>query len=165
MSLVRGFGFSEDIRATISCTSFLPCWWVCGSESVLGDLVWEGFVLIEWVPSVGRFLYGDGVWQEFDRCCVVFQGILEGIRKGEIVSSGAVHNSAPKDGSLNRVMRQDSLGRGRGRGRGAGMFCVNECFEGSGTVAAVLALWGDWMALHAPGSWSCWSAVNLVLSV
>lgn len=50
-----------------------------------------------------------------------FQAVLEGIRKGEIVSSGAVHNSTPKEGSLNRGMRQDSLGRGRGRGVGRGV--------------------------------------------
>lgn len=64
---------------------------------------------------------GGSVYQEADVWFLVFQGVLEGIRRGEIVSSGAVHNSAPKDGSLNRGMRQDSLGRGRGRGRGAGM--------------------------------------------
>lgn len=42
------------------------------------------------------------------------------------MSSGAVHNSAPKEGSLNRGMRQDSIGRGRGRGqgRGVGMYLV-----------------------------------------
>lgn len=75
----------------------------------------------EWESSVGRVVFGGSVWQEVDEWHVVFQAVLEGIRKGEIVSSGAVHNSAPKDGSLNRGMRQDSLGRGRGRGRGAGM--------------------------------------------
>lgn len=44
--------------------------------------------------------------------------MLEAIRKGEIVSSGAVH-TGPKDLPLNRT--RDEVGRGRGRGRGAGM--------------------------------------------
>ncbi|KAL3676449.1 hypothetical protein R1sor_026397 [Riccia sorocarpa] len=42
--------------------------------------------------------------------------ILEGIRKGEIVSSGAVHNSTGKEATVGRG-REDPV-RGRGRGRG-----------------------------------------------
>ena len=67
---------------------------------------------------------GESARQNVNVWYLVVQAILEGIRKGEIVSSGAVHNSAPKEGALNRGMRQDSLGRGRGRGRGAGMFSM-----------------------------------------
>ncbi|CAM6091961.1 unnamed protein product [Calypogeia fissa] len=44
------------------------------------------------------------------------EAVLEGIRKGEIVSSGAVHNAAPKEPAVGRT-REDP-GRGRGRGRG-----------------------------------------------
>ncbi|KAL2608476.1 hypothetical protein R1flu_027049 [Riccia fluitans] len=42
--------------------------------------------------------------------------ILEGIRKGEIVSSGAVHNTTVKEAAVGRG-REDPV-RGRGRGRG-----------------------------------------------
>lgn len=56
------------------------------------------------------------------------QVVLEGIRKGEIVSSGAVHNSTGKDNSTTvvttvgrgRLAAEDGPGRGRGRGRGIG---------------------------------------------
>lgn len=59
------------------------------------------------------------------------QAVLEGIRKGEIVSSGAVHNIAPKEGLLNRGPREDAS-RGRGRGRGTNVFFTCffvACFE------------------------------------
>lgn len=82
----------------------------------------------------GSCLIGSG-GAEVDIWYVVFQGVLEGIRKGEIVSSGAVHNSAPKEGSMGRGMRQDSLGRGRGRGRVAGMVFVLSTLSRAGRVA------------------------------
>ncbi|CAK9868976.1 unnamed protein product [Sphagnum jensenii] len=43
--------------------------------------------------------------------------VLEGIRRGEIVSSGAVHSAISKEGILNKGPRED-YGRGRGRGQG-----------------------------------------------
>lgn len=52
------------------------------------------------------------------------QAVLEGIRKGGIVSSGAVHNIAPKEGLLNRAPREDTS---RGRGRGTNVFTRFSC--------------------------------------
>lgn len=84
--------------------------------------------LLVGIPRTESLFEGNAA-QKSNLWYLVFQAILEGIRKGEIVSSGAVHNSAPKEGSLNRGMRQDSLGRGRGRGRGAGTLPIFQCRE------------------------------------
>lgn len=54
------------------------------------------------------------------------QAVLESIRKGDIVSSGAVHNTASKEGLLNRGPREE-ISRGRGRGGGGGMV-LTLCF-------------------------------------
>lgn len=51
--------------------------------------------------------------------------MLESIKKGDLVSSGAVHNTASKEGLLNRGPREE-ISRGRGRGGGGGtvvIFC------------------------------------------
>jgi hypothetical protein len=54
--------------------------------------------------------------------------VLEGIRRGEIVSSGAVHSTISKEGILNKGPRED-YGRGRGRGQGLGNFYALFCID------------------------------------